>query len=152
MAHLDDELPSGQDSFDFSTLDKQMISFAERIKVTASHRRQKYQFWLVTDGTLSEKQSGEFEKAMEALEDASYDVKLVYFNLRKAGECSVLSKWASDWFSLNDENFIKAFRQTFEASPSANFFKLCLSDKVSIDLKVNSFYRRIFGRCKNKNI
>lgn len=136
LDHLEDEIPSnGQDSFDLVTLEKQMISFSEQIKITASNRRQKYQFWLVTDGRLPENDSEELEKAIERLEDASYDVSFIYFHEQSAEVCSVLSKWASNYFPWNNENIIQVFRQTFEASPSTNTFRLCLSDKVSIPLK-----------------
>ena len=143
LNHLEDEIPSGKDSFDLATLEKQMVSFSEQIKVTASNRRQKYQFWLVTDGSLTENDSDEFEKAIERLDDASYDVSFVYFHTN-ADECPVISKWASDYVHFNCENILKVFRQTFEASPTANNFQLCLSDKVSIIVKVHNFLRHVF--------
>ena len=136
---MEDEIPShGQDSFDLATLEKQMLSFSEQIKVTASNRRQKYQFWLVTDGSLTENDSEEFEKAIERLDDTSYDVSFVYFHTT-ADECPVISKWASDYVRFNNENIIKVFRQSFEASPATNNIQLCLSDKVSISIRVSDF-------------
>ena len=139
LDHLEDEIPSnGQDSFDLATLEKQMVSFTEQIKGTASHPRQKYQFWLITDGSLTENDSEEFEKAIERLDDASYDVSFVYFHTN-ANECPVISKWASDYVRFKNENIIKVFRQSFEASPATNNCQLCLSDKVSIPLRVSDF-------------
>ena len=140
---MEDEIPSnGQDSFDLATLEKQMVSFTEQIKGTASHRRQKYQFWLITDGSLTENDSEEFEKAIERLGDASYDVSFVYFHTN-ANECPVISKGAlsanGDYVRFNNQNIIKVFRQSFEASPATNNCQLCLSDKVSISIRVSDF-------------